>query len=176
IAGGPPGHTITGRGTGTNQREGTVYERTSGTFRRRDAARHGGRRSGGGRRRDGGGPHRPPGRSQSGPQNGQRGRARSGPSGQDGRRHHGKVLTGPYPGKKRLRQALRPAVFLCPATLYRTAMHIRAVLVVSPSRSTSISMAQVTTSERLTLLPVSTEEGRLRDRKSTRLNSSHGSI
>ena len=41
-------------------------------------------------------------------------------------------------------------------------MHIRAVLVVSPSRSTSISMAQVTTNERLTLLPVSTDEGRLR--------------
>ena len=59
-------------------------------------------------------------------------------------------------------QALRPAVFLCPATLYRTAMHIRAVRLVSPSRSTSISMAQVTISERLTLLPVSTEEGRLR--------------
>ena len=64
-------------------------------------------------------------------------------------------------GKKRLRQALRPAAFFCVGRpLYSTATHIRAARVVSPSRSMSISMEQVTSSERLTLLPVSTDEGR----------------
>ena len=41
-----------------------------------------------------------------------------------------------------------------------TQMHMRAVVLISPSRLRSIWMLQVTVSALLTLLPVSTEEGR----------------
>lgn len=48
----------------------------------------------------------------------------------------------------------------CCGTVYFAQMHIRAVVLISPSRLRSIWMLQVTVSDLFTSLPVSTEAGR----------------